>query len=437
MTLLRLFVVSIVMALMSVGTSHAQIEIDITQGNIKPVPIAVPAFLGNTAEARRIGADIAGVIRNDLQTSGLFASLDPASFIETQTNIDYEPRFSDWRVIKADALVSGRVTMQGPTRIQVEYRLWDIAQGKQLSGLRFGTTTDNWRRISHKVADTIYQELTGDEGYFDSRIVFIDETGPKVNRRKRLAIMDQDGANVKMLRSGSDLVITPRYSPDTQKITYMSYESIVPQVFMYDIERGSQELLGDFPGMTFAPRYAPDGKTILFSLIRKGNSDVYTFDLSSRSTTRLTSSPAIDVPGNYSPSGRKIVFNSDRGGSPQLYTMNADGSDVKRISFGKGRYSAPVWSPRGDKIAFVKSDKGKFSIGVMNTDGSAERLLTESYLDEGPTWSPNGRVIMFSRESRGRSGTSELWAVDLTGRNLRKVPTPGNASDPAWSPILP
>lgn len=415
----------------------AQLEIDITQGNLEPVPLAIPDFVGKDAELASVGADIAKVVREDLERSGLFKSLPPDSFLETQTNIDYKPTFSDWRIIKAEALVSGRILRTNDNRLRVEYRLWDVYRGKQLSGLRFATTPDNWRRIAHKVADSIYEKLTGETGYFDSRIVFIDETGPKTDRTKRLAIIDQDGFKPQYLRTGSDIVITPRFSPNAQKITYMSYESVVPQIYILDIETGRRELLGNFPGMTFAPRFSPDGNTMVLTLFREGNSDIYTMDLRSRSTKRLTSSPAIDVSGSFAPDGRKIVFNSDRGGSPQLYTMNVNGSGVKRISFGKGRYAAPVWSPRGDKIAFSKSFDGKFAIGVMNPDGSGERVLTESYLDDGPTWSPNGRVILFARETRGTNGKSEIWSVDLTGKNLRKLPTPGYASDPAWSPMLP
>ncbi|WP_409434083.1 Tol-Pal system beta propeller repeat protein TolB [Litorimonas sp. RW-G-Af-16] len=418
-------------------SAYAQIEIDITKGNLDPTPIAIPDFLGESVQATQLGQDIAEVIRADLERSGLFKSLDPASFLETQTNIDYEPTFSDWRVIKAEALVSGRIVVDDPTRVRVEFRLWDVFAGKQLAGIRFATTPENWRRTAHKASDAIYKALTGEEGYFDSRIVFIDEKGPKIDRRKRLAIMDQDGANPQYLLGGSDLVLTPRFSPNSQKITYMSYENNRPQVYLLEIETGRRELLGNFPGMTFAPRFSPKGDKLILAMERKGNSDIYVMDLQSRSTNRLTTDPGIDISGSFSPDGRKIVFNSDRGGSPQLYVMNADGSGTKRITFGKGRYNAPVWSPRGDKIAFVKSGGGKFAIGVMDPDGSNERQLTESYLDESPTWSPNGRVILFSRSTRGERGGSEIWSVDLTGQNLRKVSTPGQASDPAWSPILP
>lgn len=417
--------------------ARAQLSIDITKGNLDPTPIAVPDFMSNDERGRQIGKDLAEVVRADLERSGLFKALDPASFIEEQTNIDYQPTFADWRVIKAEGLVSGRIVMEGDSRMRVEFRLWDIFGGQQLSGVRLAASPDNWRRMAHKVSDAIYTELTGESGYFDSRIVFIDETGPKTDRRKRLAIMDQDGANPQYLLAGAKTVITPRFSPNAQKITYMSYENIVPQIYLLDIETGRRELLGAFPGMTFAPRFAPDGENMLLSLMKKGNADVYIMNLRSRSTTQLTTSPAIDVSASFSPDGKNIVFNSDRGGSPQLYTMRADGTNKKRISFGKGRYNAPVWSPRGDKIAFVKSNAGKFHIGVMNPDGSGERLLTESFMDEGPTWSPNGRVILFSRETRGRNGKSEIWSVDLTGQNLRRVPTPTSASDPAWSPLLP
>lgn len=434
---LQIIVLSLVAIFASLSPAQAQIEIDITKGNLDPTPIAVPDFLGADAQTRTLGAEIAAVIRADLERSGLFRALDPNSFIEKQTTIDYEPTFADWRVIKADALVSGQIVRESATRIRVEFRLWDIFGAKQLAGLRLAATSDNWRRTAHKASDEIYQALTGEAGYFDSRIVFIDEKGPKTNRKKRLAIMDQDGHDPQFLLAGSDLVVTPRFSPSAQKITFMSYENIVPQVYLLDIETGRRELLGDFPGMTFAPRFSPDGETLIMSMTNKGNSDLYTMNLRSRSTKRLTTEPAIDVSGSFSPDGRKIVFNSDRGGSPQIYTMNTDGSNVKRISFGKGRYSAPVWSPRGDKIAFVKSLNNRFSICVMNVDGSGERQLTESYLDEGPTWSPNGRVILFSRGTRGASGFNEIWSIDLTGQNLRRISTPGKASDPAWSPILP
>jgi len=438
--------ISIFVFLLLVPSAHGQLNIDITEGNLKPVPIAVTNPEADSISSRDTGAQIAEVIRANLDRSGLFKSLSPDLFRGTQTNINYKPVFPDWRVIKSEALLVSRVVAEGPSRIRYEARLWDITSGEQLTGVVVAGTPTQWRRIAHKISDKIYENLTGEKGYFDSRIVYVAESGPKTNRIKKLAIMDQDGANVEVLQARANLVITPRFSPnvDVERsrnndpklvIAYMSYEKRIPQVYLLDINSGNRELLGNFPEMTFAPTFSPDGRAMIMSLMEKGNSDLYIMDMVSKSTRRLTTSPAIDVSGSFSPDGKNIVFNSDRGGSPQLYVMKASGGTAKRISFGKGRFSAPVWSPRGDKIAFVKSNNGKFGIGVMNTDGSGERMLTDSFMDESPTWSPNGRVIIFSRSVRG--GKNKLWSVDLTGRNLREVPTQGAASDPAWSPLLP
>ncbi len=415
--------------------AFASLEIDITRGHLEPTPLAIPSFTGSSEPEREIGRQIAGVIRADLERSGLFKVLDPASYIEHQSNIDLQPRFAEWRVIRADALLAGRVVIENENRVRVDMRLWDVFAETHLFGQQMGTTPENWRRIAHKIADSIYQKLTGESGYFDTRVVFIAESGPKINRTKRLAIMDQDGANPTFLTPGSYTVLTPRFSPTAQQITYLSYSSIVPSVFLFNIETGRQEVLGDFPGMTFAPRFSPDGKKVIMSLVQRGNSEIWMMDLRTRRRTRLTNSPAIDTSPSFSPDGSKIVFNSDRGGSPQLYIMNVDGSALRRITFGKGRYSAPVWSPRGDLIAFTKHFQGKFHIGVMRPDGEGERTLTTAYLDEGPTWSPNGRVLMFTRETRPGAGP-HVWSIDLTGANLRRVTTPGDSSDPAWSPLI-
>src|SRR5690606_21989869 len=286
------------------------------------------------------------------------------------------------------------------------------------------------------IADKIYETLTGEKGYFDTRIVYVDESGPKDRRVKRLAIMDQDGANHRLLTDGSSIVLTPRFSPTRQEITYMSYERGQPQVYLLQIETGQRELVANFPNMTFAPRFSPDGQKVIMSLLKEdGNSNIFTMDLRSRNTTRLTNSNAIDTSPSYSPDGSQVVFTSDRGGRAQIYTMNADGTNAKRISFGDGIYSTPVWSPRGDLIAFTKQTAGEFQIGVMRTDGSGERILSSGFLQEGPTWAPNGRVVMFFRENAG-SGGPKLFSIDLTGRNEQSIPTPNFASDPAWSPLL-
>ncbi len=427
-------------AIFTAGAAQARVNIDITQGNVDPMPIAVPNFLGADDSARQLGADITEVLMNDLERSGLFQVIDQRAYIETPATVNVRPTFANWRIINAQVLVVGEVEELDDGRIQVATRIWDVASDEQLGAVAYKTPADNWRRASHKVADFIYKTLTGEDGYFDTRVVFIHETGDKENRNKRLMIMDQDGANPVPLTDGLNYkALTPRFSPTQQQITYMAlFENRPGQVYLFNIETGEQEPLGTFRGMTFAPRFSPDGREVLMSVERGGNSDVFKMDLATRRLTRLTDNPSVDVSPSMSPDGRRITFASDRGGSgkPQIYVMNADGSNQKRISFGQGNYQTPVWSPRGDLIAFTRQYRGRFYIGVIRPDGTGERLLTESYLDEGPTWSPNGRVLMFFREPRPGAGSS-LWSVDLTGRNLRRVRTPGDASDPAWSPMLP
>jgi TolB protein len=415
--------------------AHAVLRLDVTQGNVQPMPIALPDFLPGAPAEANLSRDITNIIAANLQRSGLFAPINPAAYIEKISNTDAVPRFPDWRAINAQALVVGRITRQPDGRLKSEFRLWDVFAGSQLTGQQYFTSPDNWRRVAHIISDAIYERLTGDKGYFDSRIVFVDETGPKDRRVKRLALMDQDGAGVRYLTRGDDLVLTPRFNPSTQEITYMSFGQGQPRVYLLNIETGQREIVGDFPGMTFAPRFSPDGQRVIMSLQQGGNANLFVMDLRSKATTRLTDTPAIDTAPSYSPDGSRIVFESDRGGSQQIYVMAAGGGQAQRISFGQGaRYSTPVWSPRGDFIAYTRQAAGKFAIGVIKPDGSGERVLTEGFHNEGPTFAPNGRVMMFFRDAGG--GGPSLFTVDITGRNELKVPTPSFASDPAWSPLL-
>src|SRR5216684_8050705 len=415
--------------------ARAQTHFSVTEGNVAPLPIAIPNFVAGTPADGEVGAGVAGVITNNLKRSGLFAPIDPAAFIEKIIDSDKPPQFQNWKTINAQALVTGRVTRQGDGRLKAEFRLWDVASGQQLTGQQYFTSPEYWRRIAHIISDQIYQQMLGEKGYFDSRVVFVDETGAKERRVKRLAIMDQDGANVHYLTKGSDLVLTPRFSPSTQEITYMEFGQGDPRVYLYNIETGQREIVGNFPGMSFAPRFSPDGQRVILSLQQGGNANLFVMDLRSKQTTRLTDTPAIDTAPCYSPDGRSICFESDRGGTQQIYVMSANGGPAQRISFGEGHHSTPVWSPRGDYIAFTKQGAGQFSIGIMKPDGSGERILTSGFHNEGPTFAPNGRVLMFFRDPGGNGGPS-LFTVDISGRNEQRVPTPGFASDPAWSPLL-
>ena len=429
-TLCRTLMLALTCALaasLSAAPARAEIEVNVNRADVQPLPIALPAFGGG-----QVGADIAGVIGANLQRSGLFRPLEPASFIEKNLNAAVQPRFADWKQINAQALVNGMVTVEGG-RLKVDFRLWDVFSEQQLLGLQFTSSPENWRRVAHKISDAVYERLTGEKGYFDTRVVFVAESGGRGSKTKRLAIMDQDGANPSYLTNGSSIIMTPRFSSNSQEITYMELRPEGSSIYLLNLETARRESLGDFKGMVFAPRFSPDGSKVAFSVERGGNSDIFVMDLRSRTSVRLTADPSIDTSASFSPDGSKIVFNSDRSGSPQLYVMAADGSNPRRITFAAGRYTTPVWSPTGEFIAFTKQTGGEFHIGVMKADGADERLLTSSSMDEGPAWAPNGRVLLFSRES---SGGSKLWSVDVTGRILQPMPYPGAGSDPAWSPLL-
>lgn len=412
----------------------AATEIDLTGGRITPLPIAIAPFLvGDGAEES--GATMTSVITNDLGRSGYFDPLPPESFIEQVTDFTQEPHFASWRQIQAKALVTGQVFMDGG-KLRAEFRLWDVNTQQQIAAQQFTTSPKNMRRLGHLIADVIYKQLTGIDGYFDTRVVFVDESGPKDNRVKKLAIMDQDGFDPRALTDGRDLVITPRFSPNAQEITYMSFGGSTPRVYLMNIDTKQREIVGEFPNMSFSPRFSPDGQKVIMSLQDGGNSNIYELDLRSRGIRQLTNVPSINTAPSYSPDGNQVVFESDRGGTQQVYVMSVDGSGQTRISFGDGRYSTPVWSPDGKYIAFTKQANGNFAIGVMRPDGSGERILTEGFHNEGPTWAPNGRVLMFFRDSRGGGGGPQLYSVDITGYNEQQLPTPQFASDPAWSPKL-
>ncbi|WP_416171613.1 Tol-Pal system beta propeller repeat protein TolB [Brevirhabdus pacifica] len=422
----------------SARAQSGPLRIEITEGVIEPLPIAVPLFLADSPAAGQLAEQITGVLMADLTGTGLFREIPRSAHISAISSFDAPVRYPDWKAINAQALVVGSVTMTGSDNISVKFRLFDVFSDAPLGeGLQFAGPASSWRRMAHKVADAVYSRITGEGGYFDSRIVFVSESGPKNDRAKRLAVMDYDGANVQYLTDSRSIVLAPRFSPDGSQILYTSYESGFPRIQVLDVGSVTRRALQEQSGvMTFAPRFGPDGRTVIFSLEQGGNTDIYRMDVAGGGAVRLTSSPAIDTAPSFSPDGRQIVFESDRSGTQQIYVMPSGGGEPQRISFGRGRYGTPVWSPRGDYIAFTKQNQGRFHIGVMRTDGSEERLLTASFLDEGPTWAPNGRVLMFTRETSGAQGVPALYSVDISGRNLKRVPTPDAASDPAWSPLL-
>jgi len=418
-------------------------RVQITQGVMEPIPVAIPDFAADDPAHADMAARIVRVITDDLASSGLIAPVDPDAFIQSPASLAADgPRFAEWRTVGAQALLTGRVGPGPDGGWRAEFRLWDTLGERQLAGKAYTATPDNWRRVAHIMADAIYERLTGETGYFDTRILYVAESGPPTARVKRLAIMDQDGANAQTLTSGRALVLTPRFAPNQQTVAYMSYEGGAPRVYLYDLNTGGRELLGSFPGMTFAPRFAPDGRTVIMSMSQGGNSDIYAMDLATRTPRRLTAHPGIDTAPSFSPDGRQVVFESDRGGTQQLYVMDARGEvaggAARRITFGKGRYANPVWSPRGDLIAFTRMHAGQFYIGVIRPDGSGERLIAQAYHVEGPTWAPGGRRLAYFKEvptgPGGRGRRTQVYTIDITGYGERALPTPTDASDPAWSP---
>ena len=412
--------------------AQAELVIDVRRGSVQPMPIAIADFTGEGD----LGSRVSGIVTSNLKRSGYFAPIDKARFPEQQPAFNAAPQFEAWKAVGVQGLVTGRVTRDSGGRLKTEFRLWDVTTGQQITGQQYFTDPNNWRRVGHIISDAVYTKITGVGGFFDTRVVFVDESGPKENRRKRLAIMDQDGANVRYLTQGDNMVVTPRYSPATQDIAFMSQASgQQARVQVINLESGSRQVVGNFPEMTSSPRFAPDGQKIVMSLQQGGNANIFVMDLGSRTTTRLTNTNAIDTSPSFSPDGREIVFESDRGGQQQIYVMGADGSNPHRISFGEGSYSQPAWSPRGDYIAFTKRKGSSFAIGIMKPDGSGERLLTEGFHNEGPTWAPNGQYVMFFRDPGGQGG-GRLYMVDVTGRVEQPVPTPTFASDPTWSPLL-
>jgi TolB protein len=415
-------------------------RIDITRARTEPVPIAIPAMAGTTPDGARLGAQIAQVITNNLRNSGLFRPVNRDAFIQTPEAAAAAPRFQDWRLVNATFLVTGRVQAQGD-QLRVEFRLWDILPEQQSLGTAYNASVSNWRQIAHIISDDIYQRALGEQGYFNTRVAYVAESGPRDRRSRRLAIMDQDGENHRFLTDPGVQVLTPRFHPNAQQIAAMSYAGGQPRVFLFNAQTGRQEVLGNFSGMTLSPRFSPDGRSVVLSAVRGGDANIFVVDLASRRERQLTSGGGLDVSPSFSPDGTQIVFNSDRGGDQQLYVMDASGGGARRISFGNGRYATPVWSPRGDLIAFTRFGRGGFAIGVMRPDGSGERILSEGWQMEGPTFAPNGRVLMFYRESqardaRGSGYSSRLASIDIAGFNERQVVTPTDASDPSWSNLL-
>ena len=422
------------------------LKVEITQGLVRPDPIAITYFYNADSSLKILGEDIAKLVGEDLENSGLFELVNRMAFIQTEESLASQaPRFADWRLIKARFLVCGKIESAGGTQITVDFRLYDVITGQQMEGISLTSDRLKWRKIAHMVADAIYSRVTNEGGFFNTQVVYVETIGARgKNVKKRLMRMDQDGANIEPLTDGKNLVLMPRYSPDGKTIAYLGYVQNSAQVHIMDLNSKKEttmidlsKVLRGFSEMTFAPRFSNDSKTLVMSLVKNGRSAIYRFDLQTRTLTPLTSHHSIDTSPCFSPDGQQIVFTSDRDreGGEQIYIMDRNGGNVRRISFGQGKYSQPVWSPRGDLIAFTKQQQGKFYIGLMSPQGTDERLIAQGYLVEAPDWAPNGRYLIFTREDNSR-GPGRIMMIDLTGRNQRTIKTGRDSSDCTWSPLL-
>ncbi|GHU15171.1 protein TolB [Alphaproteobacteria bacterium] len=415
-----------------------KVTIDINKGVMKPVSIAIDVFDPFNLLMKD---QFFGVVQNDLQGTYLFRSISPKAFMQNLKGSKDTPRFSVWKTINAQYLASIDVNLEG-NMLHVSLALYDVLSETRVELLTLSGGIDNWRQMAHIVSNKIYERITGEAGYFDTKIMHVSvQNKPKGEKSYRLAIMDQDGYAHKYLTDGSTIVLTPRISPNGKECSFFGYrEKVVngrrvplsASVYRLNLSKPSRpQLFANFKGMTYAPRYSPDGRLLIFSLSDRGSSSIYTLNMATKEIKRITRGRCIDTSPCYSPDGQHIVFNSDRGGTQQLYIMDSDGSNVKRLSFSKGRYATPVWSPRGDWIAFARFGNGAFNIGIIRPDGSEERMLTSGYLTEGPSWSPNGRVIIFSHQDYSKR--EKIYSVDVTGYNRHEVQTPFDAIDPEWS----
>ncbi|MDR1235876.1 MAG: Tol-Pal system beta propeller repeat protein TolB [Holosporaceae bacterium] len=425
-----------VLCVMFASVCNADVVVNVNKGVMKPVNIALNLFDSSGGWKD----NFAKVITNDLQGTFLFRAIPSNAFMQVLAGSDKNPTFPLWKIISAQYLANLEINVNGSV-LKISMVLYDILSETPVGNLTVSGDIRDWRKLAHIVSNNIYERVTGEVGYFDTKILYV-AVQPQARGKKtyRLAMMDQDGYDHKFLTDGGTIVLTPRFSPSGKEFSFFSYREkivngrripVTAGVYRYDLDTQKTELLANFNGMTYAPRYSSDGNLLVFSLSDHGSSSIYTFDLVTKRITRITKGRCIDTSPCFSPDGKYIVFNSDRGGTQQLYIMNSDGSDVRRLSFSNGRYATPVWSPRGDWIAFTKFGRDGFYIGIIHPDGSGERMLASGYLVEGPTWSPNGRVILYSNQDYSRR--EKIFSVDVTGYNKHQIKTPQNAIDPEWS----
>ena len=408
-------------------------------GPASETSIGIPSFFGGSDQERALGKKVAKIISADLSKTGRYRIIDPGPYVNVNPN--EAPPFEDWRYQKAVGLVHGRVKKTAGGQLRMEFRLWDVEKERQIIGQALSTEPGNWRRVAHKIADSIHKKQTGMGALFDSRVVYVSQSFTASSGSKpvrRLAIMDQDGGGHRYLTDGRFPSFYPAVSPKNTDIAYVGFYPDRLRLFIFNIETGRQEAVPIPPGKPGFPRFSPDGRKIAFSLTGAGGTDIHLVDLVTRQARRLTEGPLEDFSPSFSPDGTRIVFSSrQRGGLFHLSVMDANGRGRAEIDRGSGSYSFPSWSPKGDLIAFIKEGDGPNHLGIIRPDGSAERLLAQGVAMSPPAWAPNGEMLLFAKPDGSPAKAEKLFTIGIDGHSEHPVPTPAHATQADWTPLNP
>jgi len=429
--LARLFVIAAVAAL-AAPLANAQLVIEITRGQENAVPIAVVPFGWESANAAPF--DVAQVVAADLERSGRFDPLDRKDMIDRPT-AGNQIRFQDWRYLKSDFIVVGKLAPDGADRYSADFELFNVLNGERLAGQRITATTSSLRAMSHRIADIIFEKLTGVRGAFSTRIAFVSAEGTPPSQQYTLIVADSDGESQQKIASSSEPIMSPAWSPDGQSLAYVSFESKASAIYVQTLRTGERSRVSARAGINGAPTWSPDGSTLALTLSRKdGDVDVYTLKLSSQELKRMTFDPGIDTEPTWSADGRKLYFNSDRAGGPQIYEIDvAQPERATRVTF-EGTYNArPRLSPDGKQLAVVCNDRGNFRIATVDLQSRAVRVLSNGRQDESPSFAPNGAMIIYATQDRGR-GVLATVAVDGSFQQTLAA-SKGDVREPVWSPF--
>jgi TolB protein len=402
--------------------AFGQFRVEVTGVGLTQLPIAIAAFRGNAGAPQQIAA----IVQADLERSGQFRAIDAAGAALDETS---RPDVTPWRQKGADSLAAGSVTRLADGRYDVRFRLWDVVRGQDLGGQSYAVTTGDLRLAAHRIADFIYEKLTGEKGIFSTRIAYVTKAGARYN----LWVADADGENPQSALASPEPIISPAWSANGAQLAYVSFESRKPVVYVHSVAGGQRRLVANFRGSNSAPAWSPDGGTLAVTLSREGGSQLYTIPAAGGEPRRLTQSAGIDTEPVYSPDGRSIYFVSDRGGAPQIYRMSASGGNPERVTFTGSYNISPALSPDGRWLAYISRISGAFKLQVMELGGGTVNSITDTTADESPSFAPNGRLIVYATRQGGREA---LMTTTLDGKiKARLAGQGGDIREPDWGPF--